>query len=264
MEFREYGPEKAETMILLHGGGLSWWNYRSAAEQLQRDYRVILPVLDGHAGSGRAFTTIEEQAAELISWIDRELGGSVLLLGGLSLGAQIVLEMLSQKNDICRYAIVESASVIPSRLTHALIAPAFGSSYGLIRNRGFARLQFRALHMRPDLFEAYYRDTCRIAKSDMIAFLRANTAYAPKPTLQGCQAEIRIVVGGREQKSMIRSAKLLHETLRNSSLEIKEGLRHGEYSINHPDQYAAELRAMLREKPGTVGNRAGEAGDSNA
>ena len=245
MEFREYGHEKAETIILLHGGGLSWWNYGNVAEQLQQDFRVILPILDGHAGSDREFTSIEENAAEIISFVDQQLGGSVLLLGGLSLGAQIVLEILSQKKDICRYAIVESASVIPSKLTNALIAPAFGSSYSLIKNRSFAKLQFRSLHMMPDLFEAYYRDTCRITKSDMIAFLKANTAYAPKQSLQNCQAEIRIVVGGKEQKNMLQSANLLHDLLPKSVLEIKEGLYHGEYSINHPEQYAAELRETV-------------------
>ena len=247
MEFREYGPEKADIMILLHGGGLSWWNYRHVAEQLQRNYRVILPVLDGHAGSDRQFTSIEDNAAEIISFVNHELGGSVLLLGGLSLGAQIVLEILSRKNDICRHAIVESASVIPSKLTNALIAPTFGSSYGLIKNRGFAKLQFRSLHMRPDLFDDYYRDTCRIAKSDMIAFLKANTAYGPTQALQNCQAEIRIVVGGKERKTMLRSARLLHAMLPISTLEIKDGLYHGEYSINHPDLYVAELRDSLRK-----------------
>ena len=59
------------------------------------------------------------------------------------------------------------------------------------------------------------------------------------------KAEIRIVVGGKEQKAMIQSAKLLHEMLRKSVLEIKEGLYHGEYSINHPEQYVAELRKSI-------------------
>lgn len=242
MEFREYATKKDETIMLLHGGGLSWWNYRDEAEQLQQDYRVILPILDGHAGSDRVFTTIEDNAADIISFIDRELGGSVLLLGGLSLGAQIVLERLSQREDICRYAIVESASVIPSKLTNALITPVFGSSYGLIKNRNFAKLQFRSLHMKQNLFEEYYRDTCQITKADMIAFLKANSAYKPKRELQNSQAKIRIVVGGKEKKTMLQSAKLLHEKLQNSVLEIKEGLCHGEYSINCPEQYVTELR----------------------
>ena len=40
MIFQEYGTEHKETIILLHGGGLSWWNYRDAAEVLQDEYHV--------------------------------------------------------------------------------------------------------------------------------------------------------------------------------------------------------------------------------
>ena len=248
MKYMEYGPKQAEAIILLHGGGLSWWNYRAEAEALQRDYHVILPVLDGHAGSDRPFTSIEENAAGIISYIDRHLGGAVLMIGGLSLGAQILLEMLSQRNNICRYALVESAMAIPSGLTHALIVPAFGFSYALIRNRSFAKAQFRSLHITPELFEDYYRDTCRIGKEDMIAFLRASTSYAPKPALQNCRADILLLVGEKEQKKMLRSAQLLQGMLSKSALEIKKGLYHGEFSINCPRQYVEVLHRMLPGK----------------
>ena len=31
MQYREYGNENADVLLLIHGGGLSWWNYRAAA-----------------------------------------------------------------------------------------------------------------------------------------------------------------------------------------------------------------------------------------
>ena len=248
MKYLEFGLGQKETILLLHGGGLSWWSFRKVVELLQTEYHILLPILDGHAGSDRPFTTIEENATEIISFIDRHLGGSITMIGGLSLGAQILLEMLSQRNDLCRYALVESAMVIPSKLTHAMIEPVFGSFYGLIKNRAFAKLQFRSLRMDPGLFEEYFRDTCRIPKKDMIAFLKANTSYALKPALQNCRADVRVVVGGREPKEMLRSAALIHGSLPESVMEIKEGLFHGEYSINHPEQYAAELRDMLSRR----------------
>ena len=54
----EYGDRSRETVILLHGGGLSWWNYREAAELLEDRFHVILPVLDGHADSDSGFVSI--------------------------------------------------------------------------------------------------------------------------------------------------------------------------------------------------------------
>ena len=119
----EFGQQNPNVIMLLHGGGLSWWNYREAAQKLAERYHVVLPVLDGHADSDTPFSTIEENAASLISYIDTHFGGQVLALGGLSLGGQIAVEMLSQRKDICRYALLESALVKPMKLTHALIEP---------------------------------------------------------------------------------------------------------------------------------------------
>ena len=114
MQYKVYGKQNQDVIVLLHGGGLSWWNYREISELLQNDLQIIIPILDGHTGSDKDFTSIEDNANEIISFIDRNFGDSVLLIGGLSLGGQILVEMLSQRKNICRYAIVESTSVIPS------------------------------------------------------------------------------------------------------------------------------------------------------
>ena len=44
MNYKEFGKQNSDVIILLHGGGLSWWNYRKEAEMLQNDFHVILPV----------------------------------------------------------------------------------------------------------------------------------------------------------------------------------------------------------------------------
>ena len=248
MKYKEFGNENAETVILLHGGGLSWWNYRDEAWLLQSEYRLILPILDGHAGSDRHFTSIEDNAAEIISFIDENLGGRVLLIGGLSLGGQILLEILSRRGDICRYAVAESASVIPSRLTHALVGPAFGGSYGLIKNRSFAKLQFRSLHMRPELFEDYYRDTCMIAKEDMISFLKASTAYSLNASISGASAKVYVFAGENENRAVLRSAEAICEALSGCEKKIIPGMYHGDFSVNHPQMYAEAVRDIINKR----------------
>ena len=244
MKYREYGKGKPKTVVLLHGGGLSWWSYREAAELLQDDYHVILPILDGHAGSDRSFTTIEENAAEIIDFIRSDLSGSVFLLGGLSLGAQVALEMFSQQSDICEHAIIESAAVIPSRVTHALIRPSIACSYGLIKQKWFARLQFRSLKIKNELYDDYYRDTCSITKEDMIAFLRANTSYTLKESLNNTNADVRIYYGEKEIRGIKQSAERIKELLPNASVSELSGMVHGEFSINHAADYVKTIRAV--------------------
>ena len=245
MTVMEYGKQNQDTIILLHGGGLSWWNHREAAQKLAEQYHVGLPVLDGHAGSDAPFTTIEDNAARLISYIDAHFSGQVLAIGGLSLGGQIAVEMLSRRPDICRYALIESALVKPMKLTAALIPPAFGMSYGLIGQRWFAKLQADYLGIPRELFDDYFRDTGLISKADMIAFLKANSLYTIKPGLSETRAKVKIVAGSREQKNIRDSAAMLNRTIRGSSMELLPGMRHGDLSINHPEAYVRTLTEWM-------------------
>ena len=244
MIVQEFGKQNKEVVSLLHGGGLSWWNYRDAAELLVQQYHIVIPVLDGHADSDAPFTSIEENAARLIAYIDDRFGGQVLAIGGLSLGGQILVEMLSQRADICRYALIESALVKPMKLTVALIAPTFGASYGLIKQKWFSKMQFAYLRIEKTLFDDYYRDTCKIGKTDMIAFMKANCTYAIKPALSNTKAGVLIVAGAKEQKNIRDSAELLYKVIPGSQKLLLKGLYHGNLSINHPQQYAQMLEAL--------------------
>ena len=245
MRYVEYGNQNPETVILLHGGGLSWWTFRDVAQLLSDRFHVVLPILDGHADSDAPFTSIEDTAAKIISHIDEHFGGKVLAVGGLSLGGQIAVEMLTQRSDICRFALLESALVKPSKLTHTLIKPTFGMSYGLIKQKWFAKLQAAYLGIPRKLFDDYYQDTCKISKEDIIAFLQSNSAYSINPALRNTQAKVHIVFGSKEQASIRASGKLLNRMLLDSTLEVLPEYRHGELSLNHPEQYSQMLLTLI-------------------
>jgi pimeloyl-ACP methyl ester carboxylesterase len=246
MKYIEYGDTSLPAIVLLHGGGLNTWNYRKAAYILKTWYHVVLPILDGHAGSDKPFTTIEDNAGEIIDYIDTNLD-SVLLIGGLSLGAQIALEILSIRKDICKHALIESAAVLPSKITNALIGPAFGSSYGLIKNKSFAKLQFKSLRMDDDYFDEYYRDTCAIQKADMIAFMKANTSYSLKDDIKNTMADVHIYAGEKENREILESAAQIQQRIPSGKLHILNGLYHGEFSLNHPEQYANQVIQIIEK-----------------
>lgn len=48
MKFHEFGDKNLPSILLIHGGGSSWWNYLRQARILSEKYRVILPTLNGH------------------------------------------------------------------------------------------------------------------------------------------------------------------------------------------------------------------------
>ncbi|MGF1400497.1 alpha/beta fold hydrolase [Streptococcus infantarius] len=245
MRVVEVGQENQDVIVLLHGGGLSWWQYQAQMDLLCENYHVVLPILDGHAGSDADFTSIEDNAKRLLDYIDKTYGGSVFLIAGLSLGGQILLEMLALRKNICQYAIVESAAIIPDKLTAGLVAPLFSMSFPLIKKKWFAKMQFCYLGIRADLFEHYYGDTVKLSKQNLIAFTKASSLYQVKKNLKNSLSRVRIIVGEKETKKMHASARYLHDLLPDSRLEIKAGLAHGQYAINQPDLYVKELFESL-------------------
>ena len=248
MNFKEYGDNSKDTIMLLHGGGLSWWNYREEAEKLKNSYHIILPILDGHSESDRNFTSIEDNAQEIVEYITNNYNGHIRLIGGLSLGGQILLEILSRKEDICDYAIVESALAIPMKATYKIIRPTFSMSYGLISKKWFSQMQFKSLKIREDLFSEYYRDTCKIGKEDMIAFMEANSKYKIKDSLQNTKAKVLVVVGDKERPIMKKSASIIHQKINESRMEVLPNYYHGDFSINNPQQYVIAINELIANR----------------
>ena len=245
MIVKEYGKSNKDIIILLHGGGLSWWNYEEVSEILKSDYHVILPILDGHSGSDRDFTSIESNANEIIEYIDNNYNGNVKLIGGLSLGAQILLDILSKRDNICEYAIIESALVCPMKMTNKLIELLINMSYGLINKKWFSKLQFKSLKIKEELFDKYYIDSSNITKDNMISFLKANSNYHLK-NIKTNKSKSIVIVGSKERPIMIKSAKIIHDELINSELEILSGYYHGDLSINHPNEYAEKVNKLIK------------------
>ena len=245
MIVKEYGKSNKDIIMLLHGGGLSWWNYEEVSEILKSNYHVILPILDGHSGSDRDFTSIESNANEIIEYIDNNYNGNVKLIGGLSLGAQILLDILSKRDNICEYAIIESALVCPMKMTNRLIELLINMSYGLINKKWFSKLQFKSLKIKKELFDKYYIDSSNITKNNMISFLEANSNYYLK-NIKTNKSKSIVIVGSKERSIMIKSAKRIHDELINSELEILSGYYHGDLSINHPNEYAEKVKKLIK------------------
>ena len=245
MIVKEYGKSNKDIIMLLHGGGLSWWNYEEVSEILKSNYHVILPILDGHSGSDRDFTSIENNANEIIEYVDNNYNGNVKLIGGLSLGAQILLDILSKRDNICEYAIIESALVCPMKMTNRLIELLINMSYGLINKKWFSKLQFKSLKIKEELFDKYYIDSSNITKDNMISFLKANSNYHLK-NIKTNKSKSIVIVGSKERPIMIKSAKIIHDELINSELEILSGYYHGDLSINHPNEYAEKVKKLIK------------------
>ena len=118
----------------------------------------------------------------------------------------------------------------------------------MIRHKWFSKLQFKSLRIKPDLFEDYYRDTCGISKSNMIAFLQENSLYSLKESIGDCRAEVHIFVGEKENHAMRKSATIIHKKSQDSFLQVLPNMYHGEFSINHVADYVNKILEIVEQR----------------
>lgn len=248
MKFREFGEKDLPAIILLHGGGVSWWSLQKIIDALQQDYRVITPIIDGHGEDfQQTFVSIEDSARKLLEYIDRKLDGKVLAVGGLSLGAQIVAELLSLRSNIADYAIIESALVYPIKGVNALTVPMYKLCYGLIRKKWFSRLQAKQLYLPEDMFEYYYEDSVKISRQTLINVALSNGNYTLKSSIGDTRSKVLILVGEKELNIMKKSAHALHELIHGSDLRILPKMVHGEFSLGHPSEFINTVKSFIRQ-----------------
>ncbi len=246
MLFKEFGNKTAPAFIALHGGGLSWWSLQKVIDLLKTDYYVVVPVIDGHGDdSATTFVSIQDSAQKLIEYIDQKFNGKIFAISGLSIGAQIVAEVLSKRPDISEYAVIESALVYPIKGIAAMAAPTYTLLYGLIQTKWFAKIQSKALYIPDEMFELYYRDSIKMSKQSLINIALSNGRYSLDINIAGTAAKTLILVGSKEQKIMIKSARELHEAIGKSRLQIMDNMSHGEISMRHHDKYVDIIRQFI-------------------
>jgi pimeloyl-ACP methyl ester carboxylesterase len=118
----ESGDKQAPMMLFLHGGGLAGWMWEEQIDYFSR-YHCVVVDLPGHGKSAHLPFSIKSCAKQLIELIETYAPGKETVLVGLSLGAQIGLEVLSSRPDLVQAAMINSANVRPSPTLKRWIQP---------------------------------------------------------------------------------------------------------------------------------------------
>lgn len=247
MIFKESGENDFRTMIFIHGGGLSDWSLMPVVNEFQKNFHVITPIIDGHGeASTETFTSITDSAEKLIHYIDAQCNGRVFAIAGLSLGAQIVTEVISQRDDITQYAIIESALVYPIKGITSITVPTYQMCYGLIKQRWFSKMQAKSLCVPSNMLETYYKDSIKMSKQSLINMTLSNGTYDLKESIINTKAKVLIIVGEKEIPVMKKSAQKINKKVPGSELYIAPGLKHGEVSLIYPQKYIELLKNLFK------------------
>ncbi|MFJ5965733.1 alpha/beta fold hydrolase [Bacillus sp. NPDC093026] len=202
--------DRKPMMMFLHGGGVSSWMWKNQVEKLNEAYECYTPDLIGHGTRANVQPfSMRESAYEIISWIEQQAHGRVIMLVGFSLGAQIVVDILSRKPDLVDIAVINSALVIPLPWLYLLVKPILPLTYPLLKKDWFIQLQAEKLGIPSNAVNHYVNDSKHLLKETLQTMFQENLHYKLPKTFQQAKARILVTVGEKERGIMQRSAKQL-------------------------------------------------------
>ena len=247
MKFHEFGDRKRPHIMLIHGGGNAWWNYLRQARVLSEHYHVILPTLDGHGEEwGIPYVSTESSADKLMEYIETYCEGHLSALCGVSLGGQIVMELLSRKPDLTDKAIIDGSLCCPKPLMACFCIAAVRLFGSLMFSDRACRLQLKLMdRMLPEkmrypkeLQEYYLQDMPRMPRKTLYTMYRTYMMkYRLKEEVGRSRAEVMYWYGEKEMKCVKKSARLFQTLLPSCELYEAKGYGHGYLAVYLPDEW---------------------------
>ena len=254
MIFHEFGDKKFPHILLIHGGGNSWWNYLRQARMLSDKYHVILPTLDGHGEEyQKEYISTENSAQQILEYIKNNCDRKLFVIGGVSLGGQIAIELLSLDSDIAEKAIIDGSICIPQpKLARicTVIVKLFGK---IMFSKSASKIQLGLMKKMypnmayPEEIENYYiEDMPRIPIKTLVTIYQTYMGrYRLKDTITESKAQVLYIYGEKEMKCVKESAKLFQKMHPDCTLYEAKGYNHGYLSAYLPLEWMELVNHIL-------------------
>lgn len=247
MKFHEFGDKNKPHIMLIHGGGNAWWNYLRQARALSEKYHVIVPTLDGHGEEyAEEYISTEDTADKLMNYINGNCGGHLFALCGVSLGGQIVMELLARKSDLASKAIIDGSLCYPNPAMARICILSIKLFGRLIFGEKAIRRQMDKMPkllpesmLYPEEIKAYYlQDMPKLPMKTLYTIYRTYMkSYRLKSEIRRTTAQVMYWYGEKEMKSVKKSAQLFQSFVPSCKIYEAKGYNHGYLSIYLPDEW---------------------------
>lgn len=256
MRFHEFGDKKNPHIMLIHGGGNAWWNFLRQGRVLGKKYHVIIPTLDGHGEEYETpYVSTEVTVDKLMKYIEKECDGKLFALCGVSLGGQIVIELLSRKSDLAKKAIIDGTVCYPTPFMKTfcicstkIMGPLlYGKKSSERLLKQMDKMLPQKMHYPQEIKNYYMEDMPRTPKETLTTMYRTYMDYNLKESLRDTRAEVMYWYGEKEMRCVKKSAELFKSYVPSCKLYEAKGYNHGYLAVYIPEEWL-ELACDFFEK----------------
>ena len=217
-------------------------------------YHVILPTLDGHGEEyQKDYISTENSAKQILEYIKNNCDRKLFAIGGVSLGGQIAIELLSLDSDIAEKAIIDGSICIPQpKLARicTVIVKLFGK---IMFSKSASKIQLGLMKKMypnmayPEEIENYYiEDMPRIPIKTLVTIYQTYMGeYRLKYAIKESKAQVLYIYGEKEMKCVKESAKLFQKMHPDCTLYEAKGYNHGYLSAYLPLEWMEVVNHIL-------------------
>lgn len=240
MRFVEFGDKKNPKILLIHGYGISWKMWTSQINVLQKDYQVILPVLDGHDEENNSdFISIQESAQKIINYIEMNYNSSLFAICGSSLGGTIAFEILAQNRLKVEKAIIDAGPAAPFSKLFIKFSIIYRSilNYLIRKRNNLAIKQLENSYLPKEAVEDAINICSRMSSKTYKNVYLSCFTYELPLSIKDTKTDILYWYGSKEAFLFKKSVKFISQTLPNVKIEVFKGYNHGELCIGNPSLF---------------------------
>lgn len=244
---KEVGPADTAAIVFLHGGGASGWTWQPQIDALS-DYRCLVPDLPEHGLSiNERPLSIQDSAKRIADLIRERIPSGRAHIVGLSLGAQILVQLLATDPTVVNHAIICGALVRP--LPGAGLVNLLARLYMPFRdNILLVKANMNQLGIPEQYLEEFRRDTHALTADAFARITKENMSFRLPPGLERADLPVLVVVGQLERKVMLRSARELVAALPDAEGYVVANVGHN-WNLEAPYLFTQMVRAWITGNP---------------
>ena len=247
MNFRTFGNIQAPTLLLIPGLGVSYELFLPLIRLTEDKFRIIAAEVDGFTlGTHTRFTSVDDQAAQVIDYIKVHYNGHLDGAYGLSLGGKILSRIIERNELIIDHAVLDAAPLLP--LPNWLINPLryyqAANVWTCYHWTGFWKFVFHSHYFDVLL------DECRKiwpwgGKQAVLDGYKS--VYTSKlERIYG--NDIHFWYGTKEAFAAKPQVKHLLTICPSAHVQIFKGMNHGQLLIDHPDEVAKRINDLMAKQ----------------
>lgn len=248
MNFTRFGNRNNKSILFIHGlASTADLCFNPLLPYLQ-DYYVIFCELDGHYGTNpKDLTSMDVTIDSIESYILNEMGGSVYALCGFSMGATIAVELIGRGNISTSRVLLDGAITAELALMARPFTCAFIIGTSRIKNKKPIPKFLLDKIMGKDNLSVIEMAYPQISKTTIKNACKFIYHYKPPKNLTKFSNHV-MFWRGSEEPIPEKSEKILREYLPQMETEVFEGMGHGQFLHEHPQEYAEKLKLFLENK----------------